>query len=79
MAADLSTFPLQELKDDLRASTNDIIVCELALMQGHKTYGDGKSTQRRLDVNKQIVKMIEAELKRRENTKQEAECHTSQS
>jgi hypothetical protein len=67
---DLSTFPLQELKDDLRASTNDIITCELALMQGVKTYGDGKSTQRRLDVNKAIVKMITAELERREKLRE---------
>ena len=66
MPQDITTIPLSELKKDLYESDQDIIVCELALMQGTTTYGDGESTQRRQDINKAVSKMIRAELERRE-------------
>lgn len=78
MPEDITTLPISELLDDRQASLTDIKYCELALLHGVKTYGKDASVQHRLDVNRKVVKMIDDELTRRDNTKQEDQCHTSQ-
>ena len=62
MPQDIKTIPINELRDDLAASLGDIRVCELALLHKIDTYSGGDSTQRRLDVNKAIVEMINERL-----------------
>ncbi len=72
MPADIKTLPESELMADRAACLKDIKVCEWALIIGVATYGRGESVQRRLGVNQEIVKVIDEELERRANTKQEA-------
>lgn len=70
MTQPITEIPLSELHADLDASLNDIKVCELALLQGVTVYFEGTprefSVQARLDINRDIVARIEAEIARRE-------------
>jgi hypothetical protein len=63
--SDITKIPEAELKQDLKDSYADILTCEIALRIGDYTYSGG-SIQERLDANKHFVKVITAELKRRE-------------
>ena len=63
---DITTIPLAELEKDLQASRTDISVCEVALSMGVKQYSTGQVSER-LKANKHFVKVISAELIRREN------------
>ena len=63
---DITKIPHTELMKDKHESLADINVCRAALGMGVATYGNGKSTQKRLDTNKRIVKKIDAERARRE-------------
>jgi hypothetical protein len=65
--SDFSAIPRSELLQDLADTENDIVACETALAIGVTEYGDGESVQRRLDVNRQIKRVIEAELQRRDD------------
>jgi len=66
MARRIEDFPIEELETDRRASLADITLCDLALIAGTETYFGGKSsTQYRLEQNKRIVRVIDAELERR--------------
>lgn len=62
---DITKIPHTELMEDKHTSLADIDVCRAALGMGVTTYGNGKNTQRRLEVNQDIVKKIDAELARR--------------
>jgi hypothetical protein len=62
---EIAKIPYTELIRDRDESVADISVCETALSLGITTYGDGKSTQRRLEVNQGVVEKIDAELARR--------------
>jgi hypothetical protein len=64
--SDLSAIPTSELLQDLEDTENDIVACGTALVIGVTEYGDSKSVQCRLAVNKQIRQVIRAELQRRE-------------
>jgi hypothetical protein len=62
----VAEIPLAQLLTDLRESQNDITVCEMALTAGITVYGAGQhSVQYRLDANRRIVSVINAELTRR--------------
>jgi len=61
---DITTIPTQELLDDKAESLADIEVCELALLHNIVSYSRG-SVQYRLDTNRDIVAVIDAELARR--------------
>jgi hypothetical protein len=68
MMPDLSHIPLQELYDDRRDSLEDIALCQQAIDEGIFTYTHGDeehSVQKRLDTNRAIIDVIDAELKRR--------------
>jgi len=62
---DITTIPTRELLDDLADSQADIKVCQLALVHRIEAYSGG-SVQERLDKNRHFVKVITAELARRE-------------
>ena len=66
MSMDIATIPDEELIEDRNASLADIEICRRALLSGVPTYGNGQSTQRRLDVNAVIVARLDAEMQRRE-------------
>ena len=64
---DIKTIPDGTLKKDLEDSYKDVMDCTTALRLGVTTYDyDSASVQERLDINKQFIKVIEAEIKRRE-------------
>jgi hypothetical protein len=60
----ITTIPTNELLDDLADSQSDIKVCQLALTHRIETYSGGL-VQERLDKNRHFVKVITAELERR--------------
>ena len=62
---DIATIPTGELVTDLRDSLLDIEICKRALAAG-VTHYTGGAVQYRLDRNRQIVEVIEAELARRD-------------
>ncbi len=64
---DITKIPLSELINDRWASIMDVKLCKWAIVHGHTEYGNGKSMQRRLDINQNIIEKIDAELERREN------------
>jgi len=59
-------IPEAELLADLQESKNDIVACETAIKIGVLDYSGG-SVKDRLEKNKEFVKIINAELERREN------------
>ena len=59
-------IPMKELLHDLEESEQDIYNCDLAIKVGVTTYSGG-SVQERLEKNKQFIKVINAEISRREN------------
>ena len=61
--AEIST---SDLEKDLRESNEDIAACETALALGIMSYSGG-SVKGRLEDNKEIVKVITAELLRRQS------------
>lgn len=61
----ITKIPLNELINDRCASIMDAKLCQWAIVHGHTEYSDGKSTQRRLDINQDIIEKIDAELERR--------------
>lgn len=63
--SDITKIPYTELIKDKYESLADIDVCTTALEIGVTTYSNGRSTQKRLSVNRGIVDMIDAELARR--------------
>jgi hypothetical protein len=68
---DIKTIPIDELKKDLQDSYDDIKACENALIQvnffGYRF--DKVYVEERLNKNKFFVKVITAELERREKEK----------
>jgi hypothetical protein len=62
--ADIQALPLKELVNDWTESVNDIRLCEVALSRGITEY-NGRDVKSRLERNKQIKAMIDAELERR--------------
>lgn len=58
---DIKKVPEAELRTDLDAAYGDMLYCETAIKLGIKI----DETRRRLEVDRQLVKMIEAELSRR--------------
>jgi hypothetical protein len=54
-----------ELRDDRAASEADIRVCHMALACGVTHHKDGLPVQERLDTNKRIIEIIDAELAKR--------------
>lgn len=63
--ADFSAIPTHILKQDLAETENDIIDCKAAIILGTFWYADGESIHRRLEQNKHMKQVIEAELERR--------------
>lgn len=61
---DITKAPDAELLIDLAESIADIKICELALLHSIETYSGGRVAER-LEGNRNIVEMIEAELSRR--------------
>ena len=61
---DIKTIPDNELRKDLDDSYEDVVNCTNALKAGATNYSGG-SIQERLDKNKQFIKVIETEIKRR--------------
>ncbi len=61
----IQTISIEKLKKDLKDSYYDIAICKKAITLGIKQYSGGL-TQQRLDGNKHFVKVITAELKRRQ-------------
>lgn len=66
---DITTLPKEELVQDLLDSLSDIETCQLALYNGVSYYSGG-SVMERLKKNKYFVRVISAELKRREEEQQ---------
>lgn len=62
---DITLLPKEELEKDLLDSIEDIGVCLLALYHEIHYYSGG-SVAERLASNRRIVRIISAELKRRE-------------
>jgi len=62
---DITTIPTSELLADLADSEADIKTCQLALVHQINEWSGG-SVQERLDKNRYFVKVITAELARRE-------------
>ena len=62
---DITAIPTNELRQDLQDSLNDIKICQLAINHGIEAYSGG-SVQHRLNENRRFVKVITAELARRE-------------
>ena len=50
---------------DRGACVNDISLCELALKYGVTHYNSGAGVQERLEADKRIIAIIDAELERR--------------
>ncbi len=65
---DIKTIPDDVLEKDLEDSYKDVLDCTTALKVGVTNYSGG-SVQERLDNNKQFIKVIEAEIQRREGIK----------
>jgi hypothetical protein len=64
---DIAKIPTKDLFDDRSAALLDIEICKLALVHGVMVYGMlNDSVQDRLDSNLEQVKVINAELDRRE-------------
>jgi len=61
----IDKISVSELKKDLLDSKQDIINCNLSLMQGVTTYGDGESVNDRITDNKRFIKIITKELIKR--------------
>jgi hypothetical protein len=64
---DITTIPMEELLEDRAASAIDIAVCKRALALGVLEYGKGGSVQERLEGNRMIIEVIDAEIARRKN------------
>lgn len=62
----IKDFPNWELLLDRAACEQDIALCELALRARITHYGDGATVGGRLERNKLIIAVIDAELARRE-------------
>ena len=62
---EMTKIPTAELRADLAESIADIRVCETALSEDVTYYSVDKSVKYRLDINRQIVDKIKAELDRR--------------
>jgi hypothetical protein len=62
---DIKLIPDDELIADRQASLEDIVACEAALKIGYMQHRDGSSVQDRLESNRRIVTMIDAEIQRR--------------
>ena len=63
----IEDFPLEELLSDKEETLADIIICKRALANGIETYFNGTENVRyRLAQNERILKVINAELRRRE-------------
>ena len=62
---DITTRPTSELLADLADNEDDIKTCQLALAHQISEWSGG-SVQERLDKNRYFVKVITAELARRE-------------
>ncbi len=60
----IDNIPADELLRDRRESIEDISFCNLALMRGVTHYSGG-SVQDRINVNRMIVVLIDAELDKR--------------
>ena len=56
---------IEDLREDLRASLDDIALCERCLALGVTHHRDGFPVEERLKVNSQIVEKILMELRRR--------------
>lgn len=65
MSRPIDRIPLSELQSDLQDSIEDIEICSRALAVGVTHHRDGLSVQYRIDRNRQIIEVIEAELGRR--------------
>lgn len=63
--SDLSNIPEAELRTDLAASLQGILVCSMALGSGVTHHKDGLSVSERLEGERKIVATIRAELERR--------------
>ncbi len=63
----IQTIPDDKLRKDLKESFEDIDVCVKAIAIGITKYSGGE-VKKRLDDNKQFVKIIEAEIERRKLT-----------
>lgn len=61
---DIEAIPEEELRKDLQDSYDDIALCKMALFLGVVDYSSG-GVQDRLIGNQRIVKVILAELSRR--------------
>lgn len=61
--ADFSAIPTHILKQDLAETIDDIIVCKAAIVLGTVRYSDGESVYSRLDANRHMQQVIEAELR----------------
>ena len=64
MTIDILLIPTDELIQDLKDVNNDIVACKTGLAIGVTEYF-GNSVQQRLDTNRQVKQIIEAELQRR--------------
>ena len=62
----ITSVPEEELRKDLQDSYYDINICEAVLALGIFEYSDGEFVHVRLITNQHIVKVIEAELARRD-------------
>jgi len=62
---DITTIPTEELETDLKDSKDDIVACQAALLLGITEYSGG-SVLARINANKHFVKVITAELERRQ-------------
>ena len=65
---DLSNIPQEELLKDFDESLDDVLVCAKALEEGIKFYSSG-SVLERLEKNTLFVRMIFAEVQRRNKDK----------
>lgn len=63
--ADITKIPAHELLADMEASEKDIAVCQKALELGVVTYGNNESVERRIAINRAIIRDINEEIARR--------------
>lgn len=63
---DIKTIPDEKLRQDLSDSYEDIAICANALLLGVTEFANGRSVQERLDDNNKFVKVITAEIERRD-------------
>lgn len=61
---DIKTIPTEKLVKDLEESRNDVSVCQVALDIGIFSYSGG-SVKDRKEVNENIIRRIQIEIKRR--------------